>query len=225
MSLRFLKRNFGPGSKLAEKAEREFRLLLFDGHNSHINSQFLSYCLENKVIPLCLPPHTTHRLQPLDVAVFSAYKHYYRKELRQRWARRVWGVGKDNFYQIISIAREKAFSEKNIRSAFWFTGHIPSDREIVLREIPTSTNPATSTPSTHSTSPSPISTPPPLNSQSIVDIALLTTPKTSDQLQYQHKMSQSLPISSSPESWKKEHLLLNIAHAAEHSMLRAEAQE
>lgn len=224
MSLRFLKRNFGPGSKSVEKAEEEFRLLLFDGHNLYVNSRFLSYCLENKVIPLCLPPHTTHRLQPLDVAVFSAYKHYYRKELRQRWARKVWGVGKDNFYQIINIARQKAFSEKNIRSAFWFTGHIPSNREIVLREILTAPNPAPSTTHIHSTSPSPPSTPPPLDSQSI-DIARLTTPKTSDQLHYQQKLSQSFNISTSPQSWKKEHLQKNIAHAAEHSMLRAEAQE
>ncbi|PWW76330.1 hypothetical protein C7212DRAFT_186268, partial [Tuber magnatum] len=44
MGLRFLKKNFGPESKSAEKAEGEFRLLLFDGHNSHVNAEFLSYC-------------------------------------------------------------------------------------------------------------------------------------------------------------------------------------
>ncbi|RPA94353.1 CENP-B protein, partial [Choiromyces venosus 120613-1] len=54
MGARFLKRNFGPDSESAVKAQEEYRLLIFDGHNSHVNSQFLSYCLDNKVIPLCL---------------------------------------------------------------------------------------------------------------------------------------------------------------------------
>jgi len=53
------------------------RLLLLDGHGSHCTREFISYCDEKKIIPFCLPPHTTHLLQPLDVVVFQPLKHYH----------------------------------------------------------------------------------------------------------------------------------------------------
>ncbi|RPA96297.1 hypothetical protein L873DRAFT_1925421 [Choiromyces venosus 120613-1] len=62
-------------STTAYKAQRAHRLLLFDGHSSHINAAFLEFCVSHNIIPYCLPPHTTHRLQPLDVSVFGPYKH------------------------------------------------------------------------------------------------------------------------------------------------------
>ena len=35
--------------------------------------------LQENVIIVCLPPHTSHALQPLDVAVFKPYKdHWWR---------------------------------------------------------------------------------------------------------------------------------------------------
>jgi len=77
MAMEFLKRNIGSESTTAQKAGDEFRLLLFDGHSSHVNMMFLDFCITQKIIPYCLPPHTTHRLQPFDVSIFSPYKHHY----------------------------------------------------------------------------------------------------------------------------------------------------
>ena len=54
-----------------------YRLLLFDGYESHGTREFLEYCEKKKIIPFCLPPHTTHLLQPLDVVLFQPYKHYH----------------------------------------------------------------------------------------------------------------------------------------------------
>ena len=47
-------------------------LLLTDGHKTHID--VIDVCRENDVILFCLPPHTTHALQPLDVSVFKSLK-------------------------------------------------------------------------------------------------------------------------------------------------------
>ena len=44
--------------------------LILDRHSSHMTWQFLSYCLDNNIRVLCLPPHSTHLLQPLDMGVF-----------------------------------------------------------------------------------------------------------------------------------------------------------
>jgi len=47
-----------------------YRLLIFDGHGSHLTKEFIEYCDNRKIIPFTLPPHTSHLLQPLDVVVF-----------------------------------------------------------------------------------------------------------------------------------------------------------
>jgi hypothetical protein len=52
-----------------------YRILIFDGHGSHISNDFLDYCWQHRIRPYKLLAHTTHLLQPLDVAVFQALKH------------------------------------------------------------------------------------------------------------------------------------------------------
>ena len=51
-------------------------LLLKDGHASHTSIE-LAYT--NNVHMLCLPAHTTHVLQPLDVGVFKSFKGHFSK--------------------------------------------------------------------------------------------------------------------------------------------------
>jgi DDE superfamily endonuclease len=55
----------------------EYRLLIIDGHGSHINIRFLNWCEENRVLVAVFLPHSTYRLQPLDVALFSPLATYY----------------------------------------------------------------------------------------------------------------------------------------------------
>lgn len=47
------------------------RLLILDGHSSHVNWGFVSLAESLRILVLILPPHTTQRLQPLDVSLFS----------------------------------------------------------------------------------------------------------------------------------------------------------
>ncbi|KAH8913926.1 DDE-domain-containing protein, partial [Atractiella rhizophila] len=61
----------------------KWRLLLMDGHGSHLTIDFLQYALDHHVLPFCLIPHTTHLVQPLDVALFSSLQHNYSKALDQ----------------------------------------------------------------------------------------------------------------------------------------------
>src|SRR5271154_3671166 len=35
----------------------KYRLLILDGHASHVSFPFIQYCEDNNIIPLCLPPH------------------------------------------------------------------------------------------------------------------------------------------------------------------------
>ncbi|XP_057310641.1 uncharacterized protein LOC130648605 [Hydractinia symbiolongicarpus] len=53
------------------------RILIIDGHGSHINLNLIDAAMENQVILYCLPPHTTHVLQPLDVGLYGPLKTYF----------------------------------------------------------------------------------------------------------------------------------------------------
>lgn len=57
-------------------------LLIVDGHNSHITYNAAKLCQQHKIILLCLPPQTTHALQPLDVGVFKGMKTMWRNVLK-----------------------------------------------------------------------------------------------------------------------------------------------
>ena len=64
ISLQWVK-HFNQHSKKKQKGV--YRLLIFDGYGSHTTKELLEYCELNNIIPLALPSHTTHLLQPLDV--------------------------------------------------------------------------------------------------------------------------------------------------------------
>ncbi|XP_072376145.1 uncharacterized protein [Diabrotica undecimpunctata] len=51
-------------------------LLLLDNHESHISVEAIKLCREKGIVSLYFPSHTTHRTQPLDVAVFGPFKSY-----------------------------------------------------------------------------------------------------------------------------------------------------
>ncbi|RPB00189.1 hypothetical protein L873DRAFT_1681530, partial [Choiromyces venosus 120613-1] len=70
LGLRWLKKVDDSGMK--ERAQENHCLLLIDGHTSHFNWKFINFCLNNKILPLCLPAHSTHLLQPLDVRPFGS---------------------------------------------------------------------------------------------------------------------------------------------------------
>jgi hypothetical protein len=69
IGLQWLKQVFDPATKA--KARSSYRLLFMDGHQSHLTMDIIDYCDQNKVLLAIFPPHATHNLQPLDVALFK----------------------------------------------------------------------------------------------------------------------------------------------------------
>lgn len=106
-----------------------------DGHSSHLTSQFLGFCHDHNILPLCLPPHTTHMLQPLDVGCFAPLAHYYRAEVDEASQYGLHGVSKSDFLRFYSVARQKAFTPHNINSAFRKSGFVPLDPSVILAKL------------------------------------------------------------------------------------------
>ena len=62
-------------------------LLILDGHATHSkNIETINLARENGVTILVLPPHCSHRLQPLDVAFMKPLSTYYNQEC-EKWLR------------------------------------------------------------------------------------------------------------------------------------------
>ncbi|XP_063537709.1 uncharacterized protein LOC134747074 [Cydia strobilella] len=49
-------------------------LLILDNHSSHVAVNNITFCKDNGIVLLTFPPHCTHKLQPLDRAVFGPLK-------------------------------------------------------------------------------------------------------------------------------------------------------
>ncbi|KAJ4437354.1 hypothetical protein ANN_17495 [Periplaneta americana] len=52
-------------------------LLILDNHTSHITLDNVQYCRENGIHLLSLPPHSSHKMQPLDRCSFKSLKDFY----------------------------------------------------------------------------------------------------------------------------------------------------
>lgn len=106
-------------------------MLIFDGFESHIQINLIEYCLNHKILPFCLPAHTSHVLQPLEVRVFSALSTYYKQEVNHL---RV-PVDKNRFPDLLARSRKKAFTKKNIAAGFRATGIWPLDPLVILQDL------------------------------------------------------------------------------------------
>ncbi|XP_043275326.1 uncharacterized protein [Venturia canescens] len=55
-------------------------LLILDNHVSHVSLKILDFCKKHGIILLPVPPHTSHRLQPLNIAFYGPLKKAFKKE-------------------------------------------------------------------------------------------------------------------------------------------------
>ena len=52
-------------------------LLLLDGHSSHYEPDTIHLAAKEGIVIICIPPHTTHVSQPLDISFFQPLKAYW----------------------------------------------------------------------------------------------------------------------------------------------------
>lgn len=125
----WLENDFEPVTAARNKSGG-YRLLILDGHNSHTTYRFCTFAEKHKIILLCLPSHTTHRLQPCDVGVFGPLSATWKAEVNVA-SRENMVIRKHNVISYYSRAREKAFTTTTIRNAFRKTGIWPLNPDVI----------------------------------------------------------------------------------------------
>jgi hypothetical protein len=95
-----------------------YRLLIINGHKSHCLVAFQDLCKEKKIITICMPPHSSHLLQPLDVACFSPLKRKYGDEISALARNRIYYISKETFLLAFKATFEKVFTQETISAGF-----------------------------------------------------------------------------------------------------------
>jgi hypothetical protein len=119
----------------ANRSTGPYRLLILDGHESHHSIDFERYCQENKIITLCMPAHTSHLLQPLDVGCFGPLKKVYGRQIEHLIRCNITHVSKTEFFPAFYAAFQATMTEKNIKAAFRGAGLVPLDPESVISKL------------------------------------------------------------------------------------------
>jgi hypothetical protein len=134
VSLQWLKRIFDPETK--ERANNKPRVLICDGFGTHETLEILEFCFANNIVLCRLPSHTSHKLQPCDVAVFAPLKAAYREQVERLERGGINTIGKEHFTSLFSPARVKALTAKNIKAGFAASGLFPFNPDRVLSSMP-----------------------------------------------------------------------------------------
>ena len=117
------------------------RLLLLDNHTSHCTYEFVEYCKEAQIVLFSFPPHMTHLMQPLDVAIFQPYKHHHSELVDAATRSGCINFNKLEFLAGLAQIRKKTMLSQSIQHAFARTGLNPYDPQIVLRQMRENTTP------------------------------------------------------------------------------------
>jgi DDE superfamily endonuclease len=109
------------------------RILLLDGHGSHMPNDFMYESEINNVKLFYLPAHSSHVTQPLDLSIFAPLKHQYRKEIDAIAAYDDTGPVKNiRFIQSYDKARQWALTPRNILAGWRGSGLVPFNPQKVL---------------------------------------------------------------------------------------------
>lgn len=117
--------------KFSKPAKESPILLVLDGHSSHKTLDVINFCRDNHIFLLSTPPHTTHKLQPLDRSFMKPFKNAYHERCGV-WMRANAGARLTD-YDIAGLVAEafKKVARLEIAEAgFRCTGIHPFDKNI-----------------------------------------------------------------------------------------------
>lgn len=129
----------------AVPSKEEPILLILDNHSSHLTVDAIRLCRQFGIHMISLPPHTSHKTQPLDLTVFGPFKTYCKKAFNI-WLTEHPGqrITLHNIARISSSSITKSFTKQNIISGFAKSGIYPLDRSRIFKDLQSVENAAAS---------------------------------------------------------------------------------
>jgi DDE superfamily endonuclease len=113
----------------------EWRLLVYDGHGSHMSLEFITYCWDHMMVPFLLPSHTTHLLQPLDVGVFQPLKQHHQNIMAEQIRFGGMNYTKSDFFDAFQEIRDQTMKKRTIIHSWEKAGLWPFNPKLVLSKL------------------------------------------------------------------------------------------
>ena len=133
IGLRWLEKLFIPST--SSRTKGKYRLLILDGHGSHLTAEFDQICEKNDIIAICMPPHSSHLLQPLDIGYFAVLKRAYARLIELKMRARINYIDKLDFLEAYPTARIEAFKSETIKNSFAAAGLMPYNPNRVISKL------------------------------------------------------------------------------------------
>ncbi|RFU24894.1 hypothetical protein B7463_g11440, partial [Scytalidium lignicola] len=111
IGLEWLEKTFEPATK--DKIKGQYRMLVLDGYSNYVAPEFDLFYSAHKIIPICMPPHSSHLLQPLDVTCFSVLKRMYGTQIENKMQGRIQHIDKEDFLELYPITIQQLLREQN----------------------------------------------------------------------------------------------------------------
>lgn len=163
------------------------RLLILDGHGSHLTARFIAFCQSKAIDLLVLQPHTSDLTQPLDVGIFSPLKRALSSRIDALFRLDSGRIPRIEWTTAYIEARKQAFTSANILSSFRGSGISPLSPITILSKLPMPTPPSL--------------TPQQIDSATTLDLSLLdSSPPDGTELRQANRIATSKLRESTLES-------------------------
>ena len=122
------------------------RILIVDGHSSHVCWPVVQFALDHNIHLIQLPSKSTHILQPLDVGCFALLQVAYERHLDEWLDQHPFGViRKVDFLDLLFTARSEVYTVATVKKAWLASGCWPVDIDKVVQPIESTAESATET--------------------------------------------------------------------------------
>ena len=93
-------------------------LLIIDSHSSHVTARFIAFCITSKIDLFLLPPHSSHKTQPLDLSIFGPLKTAINLEVDRIFRHSTIRLLRVEWTSAYIKARARCFKPSSIESGF-----------------------------------------------------------------------------------------------------------
>ena len=127
LGMLYLSQHFKPHTRTGRT-----RILIVDGHSSHICWPVVQFALDHDIQLIQLPSKSTHILQPLDVGCFALLQAAYERQLSDWLLKNPLSViRKVDFLDLLFNARTEVYTITMVKNAWEASGCWPIDIERV----------------------------------------------------------------------------------------------
>lgn len=111
-------------------------LLILDNHFSHVSLPAIKFCETHNIVLVTLPPHTSHKTQPLDVVFFGPLKTEYNRQCDLHMnVKKCVALTLHDIVPIFNKAYLKTATMEKAVKGFQVTGIYPYNEDVFTHEL------------------------------------------------------------------------------------------